>query len=203
MSLDLAYWEKRHSARDTPWQLPVASPPLVNFMESMSDKKLSILIPGAGTGLEALALAKMGFEQITVLDISPTSISRVKASIPHKWYDNMKFVAQDFFDHSGKYDIILEQTFFCALEPRFRESYIKKCHQLIDPDGMLVGVLFSRKFEGGPPYGGDSEEYERLFTPHFHIKTMERCHNSYSARLGNELFIQLKPKSNAYRDSQP
>ena len=68
----------------------------------------------------------------------------------------------DFFEHEKSYDLIVEQTFFCAINPELREKYVLKC-KLLNPKGQLLGVLFNRKFEGGPPFGGNVEHYEKLF----------------------------------------
>src|SRR5690606_5759125 len=103
--------------------------------------------------------------------------------------ESIKIVCTDVFKHEGQYDLILEQTFFCALLPTQRESYVQKMHGLLKPHGRLVGVLFNRSFEGGPPFGGSQEEYERLFSALFSIKVMANCYNSVKPRQGSELFL--------------
>jgi len=64
----------------------------------------------------------------------------------------------DFFNHKGEYDLIIEQTFFCALPPTMRQKYVWKMHELLAKDGILAGLLFNRKFEVSPPFGGSQEE---------------------------------------------
>ena len=63
---------------------------------------------------------------------------------------------------------------------------------ILKPGGKLAGLLFNRSFDGGPPFGGNKDEYERLFSKRFEIKTMEDCYNSIAPRSGSELFIILK-----------
>ena len=84
--------------------------------------------------------------------------------------ENIKIIHQDFFEHKGKYDLVLEQTFFCALDPAKRKDYVEKMYELITPKGKLAGVLFDREFEGGPPFGGRKNEYENLFKTKFKIE---------------------------------
>ena len=86
----------------------------------------------------------------------------------------------------------VEQTFFCALNPAERPAYAKKMSELLVPGGKVAGVLFDAEFEGGPPFGGNREEYSRYFVPFFKIKTLERCYNSIKPRAGRELFMILE-----------
>ena len=69
---------------------------------------------------------------------------------------------------------------------------MKKMYQLLNPGGRLVGVLFNRSFEGGPPFGGNLEEYEELFKEKFEIVKLEPCYNSIQPREGTEVFINVK-----------
>ena len=100
---------------------------------------------------------------------------------------------QNFFDHINSYDLILEQTFFCALDPNLREEYSRKMLELLNPGGILAGVLFDRTFDSkGPPFGGNKEKYLSYFTEKFQIKTFEPCYNSIPERACTELFIRLQ-----------
>lgn len=189
IKLDQQYWQERYTNNSIGWDLGKVSTPLKNYIDQLTDKDISILIPGAGNAYEAEYLFNSGFKNITILDIasSPIKYAKEKIALPC-----CNFVQQDFFDHNGKYDLILEQTFFCALEPRFRESYIKKTHQLLKDNGRLVGVLFN--FENklnGPPFGGIITEYIKLFESHFKIIIMESCYNSVKERQDKEIFIKL------------
>jgi hypothetical protein len=99
----------------------------------------------------------------------------------------------DFFSHSGSYDLILEQTFFCALEPSLRPKYAQKMFSMLKPGGKLQGLLFNFSLtEVGPPFGGSIAEYIDYFSPLFKINQIEPCHNSIKPRMGNELFIDLE-----------
>ena len=56
----------------------------------------------------------------------------------------IRIVNENFFYHQGKYDLILEQTFFCALDPSLREKYVEKCYDLLNDDGKIAGVFFNK-----------------------------------------------------------
>ena len=47
----------------------------------------------------------------------------------------------DFFEHTGQYDLIIEQTFFCAIDPKLREKYVAQSSALLKPSGKIIGVL--------------------------------------------------------------
>ena len=98
----------------------------------------------------------------------------------------------DFFQHGGKYDLILEQTLYCAIDPSLRTKYAQKVNELLKTGGKLVGLLFDRNFESGPPFGGSKAKYMECFSPYFSHLKMEACYNSIEPRKGTELFIQLQ-----------
>lgn len=186
-NLDAHFWNQKYAACDTPWNIAQASPPLTNYIDQLSDKSLKILIPGAGHAHEANYLLDKGFTDVTICDISEIAIENLKKNIPE---GDITLIKGDFFELSGKYDIILEQTFFCALPPSMRINYTEKTYELLNDGGKLVGVLFDRHFEKeGPPFGGTKEEYEKLFLEKFYIQKMEKCYNSIGPRLGYELFF--------------
>ncbi|MNL88260.1 hypothetical protein D3C87_2178650 [compost metagenome] len=67
-------------------------------------------------------------------------------------------------------------------------------HELLKPNGQLVGLLFNRDFDGGPPFGGNEETYKTLFSPYFNFK-LTPAYNSIPQRAGTEVFIQARKKS--------
>lgn len=65
-------------------------------------------------------------------------------------------------------------------------------HQLLNNNGLLVGVLFNRTFEINPPFGGNKVEYLNLFNQAFIINKFDTCYNSSIPRKNTELFIECK-----------
>ena len=131
-----------------------------------------------------------------MVDISPFAMSSLKKIIEQKGLKNIHLICADFFELRGEYDLILEQTFFCALDPTLREDYIKKMTELLSEDGKLVGLLFNTDFKSSPPFGGNLSEYQEQFAEYFEIIKMEPCYNSIAPRSGNELFFICKLKNN-------
>lgn len=185
------FWNTRYLRGQTGWDIGYPAAPLREYTRQLNSKELKILIPGCGNAYEAAYLPEEGFTAITLLDISEELVSRIKERFAGR---PVRIIHQDFFEHEGQYDLILEQTFFCALDPLLRPVYVQKMYSLLKPGGKLAGVLFNRFFEGGPPFGGSRQEYELLFSPVFSIKKMELCYNSIPPRRDTELFFILQKK---------
>ncbi len=191
--LNAEYWDNRWKEQNTGWDIGSASPAITHYADQYPNKHAAILIPGCGSAYEATYLVQHGFTNITLLEIAPAAadlLAKKFADTPH-----VNVIYQDFFKHSGTYDLILEQTFFCALNPNLRQDYATHAHSLLNDQGKIVGVLFNKLFDKeGPPFGGTKQEYTQLFSPLFNIQTMADCYNSIAPRSGSEIFIQLIKK---------
>lgn len=190
--LNQDFWDNLYQIKDTGWDMGSVSPPIKNFIDTLDNKQLRILIPGCGNCYEAEYLLEQGFSHVTIIDIAPTLVENLKIKFQNQ--SNIKIILGDFFDHQADYDLIIEQTFFCALPPIMRENYVLKMHQLLVDNGKLIGLLFNINFESSPPFGGNQKEYELLFGSLFTILKLELCYNSISKRANNELFIEFEKK---------
>lgn len=191
--LDKTYWENRYKNNTTSWDIGYASSPITSYIEQLPNKNLKILIPGCGNGYEAEYLYKNGFNNIFVLDIAKSPLKNFKQRYPA--FPSKNLICENFFTHNKTYDLILEQTFFCALPPKLRTNYVLKMHSLLHDKGKLAGLLFDFKLkDDGPPFGGDIVYYKKLFNSSFKIKTLKRCYNSIKPRQDNELFFIFEKK---------
>lgn len=185
---DKRYWENKYLENATGWDIGYASAPLVDYFKQLTNKTLKILISGGGNCYEAEYLFEQGFENIFVIDIAEQPLKNLKARFPN--FPESHLIHGDFFNHQGKYDLIVEQTFFCALEPALRQNYADKMCDLLAEKGKLAGLLFDFELTGDcPPFGGSLAEYFQLFSEKFNIKKLERCYNSIKPRNGRELFF--------------
>lgn len=192
--IDAHFWSQRWQQGQTGWDLGAVSPPLKAYFDGLTDKSMSILIPGCGNAYEAEYLHNLGFSNVHVIDIAPEAVENFKMRVPS--FPLMHIHLGDLFAHNQRYDLIIEQTFFCALDPALRNTYARYMPKLLKPAGQLVGLLFNIPLNAThPPFGGNIAEYTELLAPHFEIEKMERCHNSVAPRMGNELWIKLKPKN--------
>jgi SAM-dependent methyltransferase len=185
------FWEEKYLQGYTGWDIGQVSDPLRAIIDEESNKGLRILIPGAGNAWEAEYAWKSGFTNVFVLDFAPSALEAFKKRIPD--FPASHLLPGDFFKHVGAYDLILEQTFFCALHPSLREDYAQHMFQLLKPGGRLRGVLFDApKNSDSPPFGGSAREYRTLFSKHFpHVK-IEPCMRSIAPRAGQEVELLLQ-----------
>lgn len=191
--LDVTFWNDRWQSGTTGWDIGYASPPITEYLKQYKDKNATVLIPGCGNAYEAAYMMGNGFTNVTLVDISDVAVAMLKEKF--KGLQQVRILCEDFFMHHGSYDLILEQTFFCAQILSKRAEYVRKMHSLLKENGRLAGVLFGINLgPSGPPFGGEASEYKALFEPRFHISKMEPCYNSIRQRDGAELFINLVKK---------
>ena len=190
MKLDSEYWSNKYKQQLLGWDTGSITRPLKEYFAQLENKELRILIPGCGNGYEAKYLQDNDFNEVAVVDISPEPFAGLIHQCPN-WHRS-SFIVDDFFNINGQYDLIIEQTFFCALDPKLRHDYAGKMHELLAPGGKLVGLLFQVLFAGNnPPFGGNKEEYYEYFKDKFTFKVFADCYNSINPRVDEELFINL------------
>jgi SAM-dependent methyltransferase len=193
LELNQNFWNNLWENKITHWDIGYPSPAIADFMAKVSNKDASILIPGCGNAYEAEFLVKNGFNDITLIDIAPIAVKQIQEKFAN--YPQIKIFCEDFFEHDKKYDIIIEQTFFCALDPKKRNDYVRHTASLLKPNGCIVGLMFDKDFgKPFPPFGGNKEEYIQTFETYFDIQSMEKCLNSIPPRVDTELFVHLTKK---------
>jgi hypothetical protein len=193
MTFDKNYWHTKWENQETGWDIGYISTPLKEYIDQLKNKNIRILIPGSGSSYEGEYLFKKGFKNVFLLDYSELPFINFLKRCPD--FPKSNLINQNFFEHEGSYDLILEQTFFSAIHPKEREQYVQKMAELLADNGRLAGLLFAIKLgDDFPPFGGNKEEYTHLFSPYFNIKNLEIAHNSIGPRQGNEFFINLVKK---------
>lgn len=193
MNSSVKYWDNCYNSKNTGWDIGYVSTPLKDYFDQLRNKEIKILIPGAGKAWEAEYLLHEKFKNVTILDFSRRAIEEFANRCPE--FPESQLVCEDFFQHTGRYDLIIEQTFFSSLSPSRRSEYVESIHSMLVPEGKLVGLLFNHEFSfEGPPFGGTQEEYLDLFSNLFDILQFDTAYNSIKPRMGRELFIVFKKK---------
>lgn len=190
-----AYWTQRYHAGLTGWNIGYPATPIAGYVDQLTDPQLRILIPGAGNAFEAEYLFQKGFSQVFVLDIAAPPLQGLLQRVPG--FPAEHLIQENFFEHDGQYDLILEQTFFCSFPPTptNRQEYAQQMYRLLKPGGKLVGLWFRHPLTGPDdqrPFGGSLDEYLSYFTHWFEVRTFEPCYNSIPPRMGNEYFAIME-----------
>lgn len=196
------FWSDRYRNGQTGWDLGGVSPPLKHFIDvwkSEGRQSQRVLVPGCGNAYEANYLLDNGFQDVTVVDIAWPALDLLKKRVHAQSAESLEHlhpIHGDFFGLNATFDLILEQTFFCALDPGMRPDYARKMHDLLSAGGELAGVFFDAPmYDHRPPFGGSAAEYRELLEPYFQFLVWEPCQISYPDRQGSELLFRVKRKS--------
>lgn len=194
INLNKDYWDKRYEKLEIGWDVGMITTPLKFYFDQIGNKDIKILIPGCGNGYEAEYLYKNKFYNTYVLDYSKRALNNFKKRNVN--FPTHNIFEKDFFDLDYKFDLIVEQTFFCALDVSLRTDYVKKMHSLLKKNGKLVGLFFDDKFNNdSPPFGNTKSGYLDLFNNFFNIQIFNECYNSITSRSGNEFFCIASKKN--------
>jgi methyl halide transferase len=188
--LDKTYWEGRYQDGATGWDIGNTSTPLQEYFDQLSNKSTKILIPGCGRAWEGEYLHNAGFENVFLIDLAPSAIEAFLRRVPTFPEDHL--ILGDFFQLRMNFDLIVEQTFFCAINPALRRQYVTQTWNLLNENGKLVGLLFDEDFGNDhPPFGGSKKEYLQYFEPWFRVKYFDIAYNSIKPRQNKEIFMNL------------
>lgn len=184
-------WENRYRAGDIPWDLSGPTPEFLRLAkEDWFPRRGRALVPGGGRGHDAIWLAQLGFE-VDLVDFAPTAL-RAALELAAAAKTTIHAYQQDFFllptlpYHQESYDLFLEYTFFCAIDPAQRGDYARAAAALVKPGGILLGLFFPLASEKpGPPFVVSREEVERLFSRDFDLR-FEEPSASVKPRVGRE-----------------
>ena len=120
MTHDSDDWEQRYQDGELGWDLGTAAPPLLRAAKTLPRSRAVVV--GCGTGHEALALARLGFE-VTGVDFAPSAIERARANAAQA-KSPARFLQADVLQLPGSeapWPLWVEHTCFCAIDPAQRE----------------------------------------------------------------------------------
>ena len=177
-------WEQRYRDGNTPWDLDAAPPVLEDLVASLGPTPLRVLVPGVGSGHDAIAWARAG-HQVTAFDVAPLAVTRARQRVADRGLA-VEVLEADLFalpvNWDATFDIVWEQTCFCAIEPVQRGSYVAAMARVLHPDGTYYGLFWNHGMPGGPPWDVTEDEVRAVFPPRFVIASLEPVTNSVPGR---------------------
>ncbi len=187
-------WETRYQTGDMPWEKGEPSPGLLDFLATHSDlPRGAVAVPGCGTGHDARAWARAGFETWG-FDLAPSAI-RLSGERTAAAGLRASFVQADFLagDPPKPFDWLFEHTLFCAIDPSRRDDYVRAVPRWLKPGGQLLAIHYMIRDEQGPPFGVAQQELMERFSPHFDL-VQGWVPRSYPNRTGLELMLWWRRK---------
>lgn len=183
---DTAFWDHLYSDDNAGWELGRATPPLVEYFNMYTPAGLRTLVIGCGRGHEARMLARLG-AQVTAIDLSPRAIAAAR-SLDDPTVENIEYRVADLFaPTSERYELIVEHTCFCAIDPGRRDEYVERTADALVPGGALVGLFYAHGRGGGPPHTTSADELRRRFARRYELASLKMAERSILVRAEQEL----------------
>jgi len=193
-------WEYCYQHGSDGWELGRAPPPLARYLTGQAlplRPGSRALVLGCGRGHEALVLARAAQAigaKVVAIDIAPTAVRLTNQAAAAAGLDQWLTAHEtDLFAAdgrepltSGAYELILEHTCYCAIEPSRRGQYVATLNRLLQPGGRFIGLFYCHDYPGGPPYGGSTEEVRGRLLQSFTIEHEEVPLDSVLTRAGVE-----------------
>ncbi len=198
MNKSASDWDQHYQDLHTPWDHGTAAPAIAEVIERENfPPATEVLVPGCGYGHDVREFSAAGYRG-TGLDLSARAMEIAHeraADDPHP----SVFFQGDLFDpelpKQKRYHVIWEHTCFCALGLEMRENYVKSIYQLLQSDGIFVGLFYTDTGTPpgeGPPFNVDQPEIMRLFSPYFSLQWEKLPDQAYPNRVGREWLMCWK-----------
>jgi SAM-dependent methyltransferase len=164
---DAAGWNARYVEGRTGWDLGGPPPALMRVIRSLAGTSaLRVLVPGAGRGHDALAWAEAG-HHVTAVDFAPLAVAAAREAASAR---DLPLAVREADilalpgDLAGAFDLVWEQTCFCAIHPDRRPDYARAMEGCLTAGGQLVGLFWAHSREGGPPFDVQPDHVRAIFT---------------------------------------
>ena len=165
-------WSARYELAFTPWDLGKPHPELARRLTE--DPSLSLgavgtaYVPGCGTGHDAAALAAAGWH-VTAIDFAAGVEPELRRRLEPLGAE-VRIGDALAFRPTTEFDLILDHTFFCAIDPGERSEFGAMVDQLLAEDGTFISIVYpldKPTEDGGPPWGIDPGTISRALGPNF------------------------------------
>ena len=190
-----AFWSNIYRTEKPGWDMGGPSPVFVDMIPRIKLPKSRIAVLGSGPGHDAALFAQHG-HVVTAIDFSPDAITASQQRYAN--LKNITWMQADVFklprELDGQFDIVLEHTCFCAIDPWKRNNLVSTYHRLLHSQGQLLGVFFIMDKKNEPPFGASEWELRSRLQGKFQPLFWGRSHVSHERRMGRELLIFAQRK---------
>lgn len=196
------FWEKVYMTKttnETGWfqKVPEVSLDLIKLAQLSKDA--NIIDVGGGDSLLVDHLLDLGYNKVTVLDISEKSLNRAKERLGQK-ASKVRWICSDItrFDPIEKFDLWHDRACLHFLTHKSDlELYKKNMLKSISRGGEVIIGTFSKtgpeKCSGLPIHQYDSSELNELFSSDFELmESFDKVHLTPSQIVQNYVFCRFK-----------
>jgi 2-polyprenyl-3-methyl-5-hydroxy-6-metoxy-1,4-benzoquinol methylase len=141
------HWERVYAEKDpheVSWYEPVLEHSLALIAEAQLDRNAAILDVGGGASTLASDLLRGGYTDITVADISATSMARAKEQLGQA-AERITWVEADIRSHDfgRRYDLWHDRALFhFMVQASDRQLYLETLRETLHPRGHVVIATF-------------------------------------------------------------
>ena len=170
-------WDERYQNQNTPWNLGTAPPVLLTLLENLQSPPLRVLVPGAGHGHDAIAWARAG-HQVLAVDFAPRALESTtdlaaNAGVTVQTLEADILELQRHHELENAFDLIWEQTCFCAIPLQRRADYVQSLAWCLRSRGSFRGLFWNHGRTGGPPFDVTPDQIREQFPPVFEVLSLE------------------------------
>jgi SAM-dependent methyltransferase len=200
------FWDAAYRDERDGWDMGTPTPVFVDILDrcgmdfrslggsdfSILGRAPRVLIPCSGRGYDALLFAERDWE-VTAVDFAAEPLRWLADERDVRGLD-LRILQADMFplgkEYPGHFDLILEYTCVCAIEPARLEEFLSFASEALRPGGILLALLFPIDGRpGGPPFSIDIEEFKLLATGVFSLVHEGTPATSVKPRLGKERLL--------------
>lgn len=150
-------WDQRYHSGDLPWDSGEVDENLLQTLEMLQLRGGRALEIGCGTGTNAIALARLGFESVTALDIAPKAIEMARAKVSAAGVANITLLALDIIAAppapAASIDFAFDRGVFHSVSDEQRPIFARRVAEALRPGGWWLSLCGNAddKTPGGPP----------------------------------------------------
>ncbi len=194
-----AHWERVYARRDprqVSWYEPAPKISLALIEQAEPARNAAILDVGGGASGLAAALLRDGYSDITVADISATSIQRAKTQLGDD-AERVQWIQADVRRHDfrRRYDLWHDRAVLhFMVNPADRDGYLEVLRRTLRPGGHAIFATFGpdgpTHCSGLPIHRYDAPELTRLLGDEFHTLAC-RLHEHHTPSGATQQFLYL------------
>ncbi len=180
------YWSERYRADTAGWDLGGPCPVFVAWLERKASPPVErVAFPGCGHGHDLRHWVERGYDAVGF------DFAELDTDLPIEKRDVFTLGES----HKAAFDIIVEYTCYCAIDPARRPEYVRALRGALAPGGIVLALLFPiGPRDGGPPFGVLESEIETVWGAEFEVVSVTTPAESVKPRQGRELLVELRDR---------